>query len=170
MRDYDFDRKVFDNHWAFPFTVLQYIFLIGFVLMCIAVALGAMTDLHITVPTFVVWLLCISFVGFPIVTIVKVGYSRLLRWSELKEHDGRICFDRVVQAEYTAAGRSEEYNIYEVRKLTRTRMTRRYLIIEGDIRRAVVSFDEKMVFSEIISSVKIPRAYEDMERLTKINQ
>lgn len=135
MRDYDFDRKVFDNHWAFPFTVLQYIFLIGFVLMCIAVALGAMTDLHITVPTFVVWLLCISFVGFPIVTIVKVGYSRLLRWSELKERDGRICFDRVVQAEYTAAGRSEEYNIYEVRKLTRTRMTRRYLIIEGDIRR-----------------------------------
>lgn len=46
MRDYDFDRKVFDNHWAFPFTVLQYIFLIGFVLMCIAVALGAMTDLQ----------------------------------------------------------------------------------------------------------------------------
>lgn len=45
MRDYDFDRKVFDNHWAFPFTALQYIFLIGFVLMCIAVALGAMTDL-----------------------------------------------------------------------------------------------------------------------------
>ena len=117
-----------------------------------------------------VWLLCISFVGFPIVTIVKVGYSRLLRWSELKERDGRICFDRVVQAEYTAAGRSEEYNIYEVRKLTRTRMTRRYLIIEGDIRRAVVSFDEKMVFSEIISSVKIPRAYEDMEQLANLKQ
>lgn len=101
---------------------------------------------------------------------MKIGYSRLLRWSELKERDGRIYYDRVVQAEYTAAGRSEEYNIYEVRKLTSIRMTRRYLIIEGDIRKAVVSFDEKMVFSEIISSVKIPRAYEDMERLTKINQ
>lgn len=49
-------------------------------------------------------------------------------------------------------------------------MTRRYLIIEGDIRRAVVSFDEKMVFSEIISSVKIPRAYEDMEQLANLKQ
>lgn len=170
MRDYDFDRKVFDNHWAFPFTALQYIFLIGFVLMCIAVALGAMTYLHITVPTFVVWLLCISFVGFPIVTIVKVGYSRLLRWSELKERDGRICFDRVVQAEYTAAGRSEEYNIYEVRKLTSTRMTRRYLIIEGDIRKAVVSWNKTMLFSENISSMKIPRAYEDMDTLEALKQ
>lgn len=168
MRAYDFDRKVFDNQWAFPFTVLQYTFLIGFVLMCIAVALGAITDIHVTVPTPVAWLLCISFVGFPIVTVVKVGYSRLLRWSELKERDGRICYDRVVQAEYTATGRSEEYNIYEVRKLTSTRMTKRYLIIEGDIRKAVVSFDEKMVFSEIISSVKIPRAYEDMELLARI--
>lgn len=170
MRDYDFDRKVFDNHWAFPFTVLQYIFLIGFVLMCIAVALGAMTDLHITVPTFVVWLLCISFVGFPIVTIVKVGYSRLLRWSELKERDGRIYYDRVVRAEYTGMGRVEEYHVYEIRKVTRTRITRRHLIIEGDIRKAVVSWNKTMLFSENISSMKIPRAYEDMDTLEALKQ
>lgn len=170
MRDYGFDRKVFDNHWAFPFTVLQYIFLIGFVLMCIAVALGGMTDLHITVPTFVVWLLLISVAGFPLVTLVKEEYSRLLRWSELKERDGRIYYDRVVQAEYTAAGRSEEYNIYEVRKLTSTRMTRRYLIIEGDIRKAVVSWNKTMLFSENISSMKIPRAYEDMDTLEALKQ
>lgn len=170
MRDYEFEREVFDKQWAIFLTAFQYAFAIGFALAGMALALDAATILHIPAPKFFVWLLLISFVGFPIVTIVKVGYSRLLRWSELKERDGRICFDRVVQAEYTAAGRSEEYNIYEVRKLTSTRMTRRYLIIEGDIRKAVVSWNKTMLFSENISSMKIPRAYEDMDTLEALKQ
>ena len=88
----------------------------------------------------------------------------------MKERDGRIYYDRVVRAEYTGMGRVEEYHVYEIRKVTSTRTTRRHLIIEGDIRKAVVSWNKTMLFSENISSMKIPRAYEDMDTLEALKQ
>lgn len=170
MRDYEFEREVFDKQWAIFLTAFQYAFAIGFVLSGMALALDAATILHIPAPKFFVWLLLISVVGFPIVSLVKEGYSRLLRWSELKERDGRIYYDRVVRAKYTGMGRVEEYHVYEIRKVTSTRTTRRHLIIEGDIRKAVVSWNKTMLFSENISSMKIPRAYEDMDTLEALKQ
>lgn len=65
--------------------------------MVIAVILGATTDLHITVPSIIVVFFFISFVTFPIVSVIKIGYKRSLKWSKLSTEANVIIYDKLAE-------------------------------------------------------------------------
>ena len=165
MKKYEFDRRIFNRQWAFPFTVLQYAFAAGFILMVIAVILGAATDLHITVPTAFVVVLLISFVGFPIASVIKVGYRRLLQWSDLFGDGEIIVYDKLREKEWTAAGHLECRNVFTVCKVDSIRVSRCYLWITGRVQQTEIYNSRRAIEQQDILAVKIPRAYAGMEDL-----
>lgn len=165
MKKYEFDRRIFNRQWAFPFTVLQYAFAAGFILMVIAVILGAATDLHITVPTAFVVVLLISFVGFPIVSVIKVGYRRLLQWSDLFGDGEIIVYDKLREKEWTAAGHLECRNVFTVCHVDSVKVSLRYLWITGTVQRTEIYNGRLAIEQQDILAVKIPRAYAGMEDL-----
>ena len=162
MKKYEFDHHIFNRQWAFPFTVLQYTLAGGFILMVIAVILGAATDLHITVPTAAVVLLLISFVGFPIVSVIKLGYRRSLQWSKLFGDGEIIVYDQLKEKAWTAVGRLELRNIFTVCHVDSIRVSRRYFWITGSVQRTEIYNGRLAREQQDILAVKIPRAYADM--------
>ena len=65
--------------------------------LLVAVMLGARTNLHLTIPDFMIGPFFVSFVAFPIVSIIKIGYRRLLQKSKLTQTDGMITYDRLAE-------------------------------------------------------------------------
>ena len=159
MKKYEFDRRTFNRQWAFPFTVLQYALAVGFILMVIAVILGAVTDLHITVPTAVVVLLLISFVGFSIVSVIKIGYRRSLQWSKLFGDGEIIVYDQCREKEWSAAGQLECRYVFTICHVDGVKTSRRYLWITGRVQRTEIYNGKLAKEQQDILSVKIPRAY-----------
>ena len=166
MKKFEFNSTVFNRQWAFPFTVMQYASITGFILMVIAVILGATTDLHITVPSIIVVFFFISFVTFPIVRVIKIGYKRRLKWSKLSTEANVIIYDKLAEKMWTAVGHVEEHHIYTVSQVNSIKLTKRYFLITGKIHKVIINNDRLLEEKET-TTVKIPRAYSNMEGLGK---
>lgn len=168
-----FDRRTFNLKYAIVFTILQLVLVIGFVAAVITIILGAFTDFHVTIPDailpFALGYLLTSLVGFPIVSIIKVGYRRSLSWSKLTIDNGIITYDWLAEKEWTAVGSVEEHHIFSIDRIESAEFSLRYLLIRGRVHKKVIN-NNRLLEEKDISSVKIPRAYANMERIANKGQ
>lgn len=163
-----FDRRTYNLRYAIVFTILQLVLVVGFAAMMIAIVLGAFTDLHVTIPDtvlpFALGYLLTSLVGFPIVSIIKVGYRHSLSWSKLTMDNKVIVYDRLMEKEWTAVGSVEEHHIFSISQIESAEFSLRYLLIRGRVHKKVIN-NNRLLEEKNISSVKIPRAYANMEEI-----
>lgn len=141
--------------------------------MVIAIVLGAFTVLHVTIPDailpFALGYLLTSLVGFPAVSIIKVGYRRSLSWSKLTMDNKVIVYDRLAEKEWTAVGSVEEHHIFFIDQIESAELRTRYLLIRGRVHKKVIN-NNRLLEEKDISSVKIPRAYANMEGIASNGQ
>lgn len=164
MKKFEFNSKIFNRQAAFPLTVMQYVSITGFIVMVFIVVSGPFTDSQIPIPSSIAVFFFISFVVFPIVSVMKIGYKRGLKWSKLSTEANVIIYDKLAERMWTAVGHVEEHHIFTVSKINHVRQTRRWLLIMGDIHKVVINNGRTLKKTEV-SSVKIPRAYGGMEEL-----
>lgn len=168
MNELHFDRRTFNLKYALVFTILQFVLVAGFAAMVIAIVLGAFTDLHFTIPDavlpFALGYLLASLVGFPVITIIKVGYRRSLSWSKLTIDNNVITYDRLAEKMWTAVGGVEEHHVFSINRIESAEFSLRYLLIRGQVHKEVIN-NNRLLEEKDICSVKIPRAYANMERI-----
>lgn len=166
MKKFEFNSKIFNRQAAFPLTVMQYVSITGFIVMAIIVISGPFTDLQIPIPSSIAVFFFISFVVFPIVSVMKIGYKRGLKWSKLSTEANVIIYDKLAERMWTAVGHVEEHHIYTVSKVNSIKLTKRYFLITGEIHKVIINNDRLLEEKET-TTVKIPRAYSSMEELDK---
>ena len=168
-----FDRRTYNLKYALVFTILQFVLVIGFVAAVITIVLGAFTDFTFTIPDailpFALGYLLTSLVGFPVISIIKVGYRRSLSWSKLTIDNGIITYDWLAEKEWTAVGSVEEHHIFSIDRIESAEFSLRYLLIRGRVHKKVIN-NNRLLEEKDISSVKIPRAYANMERIVSDEQ
>ena len=169
VHELHFDRRTFKLKYALVFTILQFVLVIGFAAMVIAIVLGAFTDLHVTIPDailpFALGYLLTSLVGFPVVSIIKVGYRRSLSWSKLTMDNKVITYDRLAEKGWSV----EEHHIFSIDQIESAELRTRYLLIRGRVHKKVIN-NNRLLEEKDISSVKIPRAYANMEGIASNEQ
>lgn len=160
-----FNKKLFNKGWAIYFTVLQYVTVVGFTFMVVAVILGATNlPIDISIPTFAVILLFASFVLFPIVSIIKIGYRRNMKWSRITEKNGSIIYDKLAEKMWTAVGHVEEHHIYKITSISSVQQTKRYYIVNGTIEKKVIN-NGRTLSVDKCNFCKIKNAYTGLKYL-----
>lgn len=168
MKELLFDKKVFNRGYGFIYSLFQNVFALGFILIVTIVVLSSTMNWSITIPDmfvpFVEVYLISSFVGFPLATILKVGYRRLVAGSDLS-YDGKILrYKKLTDKLWTAVGHVEEYHLYTVLYIKSLKTTRRYFIITGEIEKNMIN-NNRILDSVKVDRVKIPKAYVGMDFL-----
>lgn len=165
MSTLNFENRLFNRGYAFVYTCLQGILLIGFVFVIIVLILPANT---ITIPDAVLPVIYVtiplSLVGFPLVTIIKHGYRRLVKESELRVEGTGITYKKLADKLWTAVGHVEEYHLYSSRRVDNVTVTRRFYVCRGEFEKAVIN-NGRTLSNDVVKVLKIPRAYESMERI-----
>lgn len=168
MKEFLFDKKVFNRGYGFIYSLLQNVFASGFILIVTIVVLSSTINWSITIPDmffpFIAVYLMSSFVGFPLAAILKVGYRRLVAESDLS-YDGKILrYKKLTDKLWTAVGYVEEYHLYTVLHIKSVTTTRRYFIITGEIEKTIIN-NNRILDSVKVDRVKIPTAYVGMDFL-----
>lgn len=166
MQKINFDKKIFNWGYAYIYTLLQCIFLPGFIATVCIVVMSATAKEAFTIPipevVFypVVSYIFISFIGFPIVSVIKVGYRRLVAWSTVTYDDETIIYDKLAEYHWTEVGHVEEHHIYTVSKIDSITTTKFSYVINGSIEKVVLN-NGRFLKSKSVRTVKIPNAYID---------
>ncbi len=165
MSELKFDKKVFNSGYAFVYSIMQCVFLIGFLFIVIVLCLPANT---FTIPDVVLPLACgyliASIVGFPVATLLKKGYRRLIVGSSVVFNGKSIIYDKLADKLWTAVGGVEEHHIYNIEKIDSIKKTRFFYVISGNIEKVVIN-NGRQLEKKNVSEVRIPNAYADMERM-----
>ncbi len=163
-----FDQKIFNNNYAKPFRVIQYVLSIGFVLFILSVIVG-MLNLNLTIPdginTAIAIYLVISIVGFPFVVLLKKGQEKLIKNSTLTLlEDGTIEYNRLTEQLWTILGLTKERKIYHIRSVDSVKKGITHYSISGciDFSR---EYNEKQVQTGSVAKINIPIAFEGIERI-----
>lgn len=168
MEKLSFDKKTFNWGYAFIYTLLQYVFVVGFIAaVCIVVlssTIGAtFTISDVFLPVIVAYLF-ISIVGFPLVSVIKKGYKRLVIGGIVICDGKTIIYDKLADRLWMVIGHTEEHHIYTVSKIDSITKTKLAYVVKGNIEKNVVN-NGRILNSKSVSVVKIPNAYADMEKL-----
>ena len=173
MKELLFDKKVFNQGYGFIYSLLQYVFVLGFILIVTIVVLSSTMNWSITIPDmfvpFIEIYLIASFVGFPLATILKIGYKRLVMGSELSYSDEILRYKKLADKLWTGVGHVEEYHLYTVLHIQSVVTTKRYFIVPGEIEEVIINNNRRLK-SNRVDKVKIPKAYADMDFLLKYCQ
>lgn len=165
MSTLNFESRLFNRGYAFVYTCLQGIFLIGFLFVTIVLLLPANT---ITIPDAALPVIYVtiplSVVGFPLVTVIKRGYRRLVKESELQVSGTNITYKKLTDKLWTVVGHVEEYHLYSSRRIDKVVVTKRFYVCHGEFEKTVIN-NGRTLSSDLVNVLKIPRAYESMERI-----
>lgn len=165
MKPLAFDNKEYGKGYALPMTCLQIPLAVGFLFVIVVLVMPANT---FTIPDAVLPLayiaIPVSFVGFPLVTVIKHGYRKLLRESELTVSKEKLIYRRMVDEFWTILGHVQEFHIYESFDIERVSVSKRYYTCYGSFGKKVVNNGRELK-SEDVTELKIPRAYSSMERI-----
>lgn len=165
MKAFAFDNREYGKRYALPLTCLQIPLAVGFLFEMVVFVMPANT---FTIPDAVLPLayiaIPVSLVGFPLVTVIKHGYRRSLSWSKLTIDNGIITYDRLAEKEWTAVGSVEEHHIFSISQIESAEFSLRYLLIRGRVHKKVIN-NNRLLEEKDISSIKIPRAYANMEKI-----
>lgn len=163
-----FDKSTFRWGYAYIYTVLQIFLAAGFCFVVVGIVLN--NTLHVTVsvpnaltPIVAIYIIA-SLVGFPLVTVMKIGQKRLVRESYVVCEENKILYHRLVDSLWTIIGHIQEKHDYEILRITSVSKTRRFYVIAGDIKKTVINNGVEVEKSNI-SKIKIPSAFADMERI-----
>lgn len=170
MKKLNFDKKTFNWGYAFMYTLLQCVFVVGFIAAVCIVVLSSTIGATFTIPDVVLPLivayLFVSIVGFPLISVIKKGYKRLVIGSTVTYDGETIIYDKLADRLWTAVGHVEEHHIYTVSKIDSVTTTKFSCVIKGSIEKVVVNNGRKLE-SKSVSMVKIPNAYANMERVIR---
>lgn len=170
MSKLSFNKKTFNWGYAFVYTLLQCFFVVGFVAAVCGVVLSSTMEVTFTIPDVVlpviVAYLFVSLVGFPLTSIIKKGYKRLIMGSAVTYNGETIIYDKLADCLWTAVGHVEEHHIYTISKIESVTTTKFAYTIKGSIEKVVINNGRKLE-SKSVSVVKIPNAYGNMERIIK---
>lgn len=170
MTKLSFDKKNFNWGYAFMYTLLQYVFVVGFASAVCIVVLSSTMGTTFSIPDVllpvIVAYLFVSIVGFPLVSIIKKGYKRLVIGSTVAYDDETIIYDKLADRLWTAVGHVEEHHIYTVSQIESVTSTKFAYVVRGSIEKVVVNNGRKLE-SKSVSVVRIPNAYANMERVIK---
>lgn len=165
MKLLEFNNKEYGTGYALPFTCVQIVLSVGFVYVIAILMLPANTftipDVALPIDYIVI---PISFFGFPLVTVIKHGYRKLLRESELTVSKDKLIYRRMVDKFWTILGHVQEFHVYESFDIERVSVSKRYYTCYGSFSKKVVN-NGRELNSEDVTELKIPRAYSSMERL-----
>ena len=170
MKKCQFDNETFNRNYAYIYTLIQRVLLLGF--LCAVVGIGLNAGIGITVSisdkivNAVAVYFVISLVGFPIISVMKRGNKHLIRESKLFYDGVTVLYDKTVDKLWTAVGHIEEHHIYNIRKINEIKVNRFFYIIVGEIEKEVIN-NKRTLGRVNVNTVKIPRAYKDMERMIK---
>lgn len=167
MKQLKFDKKIFNHGYGLIYSLVQYIFAPGF-LFIIFIVLSSPVNGSITIPDMLVPFIAIylmaSFVSFPLATILKIGYKRLIIGSTVSYSNEILIYNKLADKLWTAVGHVEEYHLFTVSQIKSVAMTKRYFIITGEIEKTVINNNRKLS-SVKVDRVKIPKAYTNMDFL-----
>lgn len=170
MKKLSFDKKTFNWGYAFMYTLLQCIFVVGFIAAVCIVVLSSTMRATFTIPDValpvIVAYLFVSIVGFPVVSVIKKGYKRLIIGSTVTYDKETIIYDKLADRLWTAVGHVEEHHIYTVSRIDSVTTTKFAYVVKGSIEKVVVNNGRKLE-SKSVSVVKIPNAYANMERVIR---
>ena len=134
---FEFDKKKYNWGYAFYFSVIQCVLILGFAVALALVVLNATLSTSVTIPDFllpfVAIYLLVSIIGFPLVSIAKIGFRKLIRSSSLDEIDECLVYDRIADRLWTFVGHVTEHHIYRVNEIKSISHTKRFLVIQGVI-------------------------------------
>ena len=169
MSKLSIDKKTFNWGYGFIYTLLQCIFVVGFVSAVCIVVLSSTMGATFTIPDLllpvVVAYLFVSLVGFPLVSLIKKGYERLVKGSSVSCNGGTIIYDKLADSLWTAVGHVEEHQIYTVTKINFVTTTRFFCIVKGNIEKVVVNNGRKLETTSV-DTIKIPNAYANLRKLS----
>lgn len=170
MKKLSFDKKTFNWGYAFIYTLLQCIFVVGFIAAVCIVVLSSTMRATFTIPDVIlpviVAYLFVSIVGFPVVSVIKKGYKRLIIGSTVTYDKETIIYDKLADRLWTAVGHVEEHHIYTVSRIDSVTTTKFACVVKGSIEKVVINNGRKLE-SKSVSVVKIPNAYTNMERVIR---
>lgn len=170
MEKLSFDKKVFNRGYGFVYTVLQYVFLVGFTGAACMILLNTLFSTTFMIPEAVlpvaVVYIMASVIGFPVVLALKFGARRAIRESTLMFKDGTLIYDRMSERLITLAGYMEERQVYTVIRTETVIPKRCNYVIKGIIEKTSFHNGE-ILEKKTVDTVKIPNAYIGMERLIK---
>lgn len=164
----EFDKKIFNAGYGLVYTVLQYVFSLGFLAAILIVMLSALLQIKLTMPDailpIVIAYLFVALIGFPLASILKCGARRLLWESELELNPDTIIYSKMVDKLWTAAGRMVGHHVYIASEVISVKSSKFSYTISGKIELTVLH-NGKVLKHETVSSMKIPKAYKNMERM-----
>lgn len=170
MSKFNFDKKVFNRGYAFIYTLLQYVFVLGFIFAVCIVILSSTTGMSTTIPDSILPLavgyLIASLIGFPLITVIKMGYKRLVAGSTVTYDGETLIYDKLADKLWTVVGHVEEHHLYTVYRIESVTPTKFSYVVKGDIEKVVINNGRKLN-SKNVGIVKIPNAYASMERVIK---
>ncbi len=165
MSELKFDKKVFNSGYAFVYSIMQCVFLIGFLFIVIVLCLPANT---FTIPDGVLPLACgyliASIAGFPIITLLKRERRKLVIGGKVAFNRESFIYDRLADKSWTLVGDVEEHHIYKIEKIDSIKKTRFFYVISGNIEKIVIN-NGRQLEKKNVSEVRVPNAYADMERM-----
>lgn len=165
---FEFDKRTFNKGYGYIYTLLQNILILGFADAIIIVVLSAVWGVTCTIPDMLQPIIAVyslvSIVGFPIVTIIKKGYKRLIKGSTLVVKKNLLIYNKLAEKLWTAVGHVEEHHIYTVLNIDSIKITKFYYILVGDVSKEIINNGRKLDVQSV-NLVKIPKAYADMERI-----
>ncbi len=165
MIELKFDKHIFNKGYAIIYTILQWVFVFGFVFFVSVLCLPANT---FTIPDSIMPIVCAylmsAVAGFPVVTLLKKGYRRLISQSKLAYDSNAIHYDKLADKLWTAVGGVEEHHLYSIERVDSISKSRFYYVVKGEIKKVVVN-NGRQLEKKNVSSVKIPNAFANMERM-----
>lgn len=165
MKTLDFDNKEYGTGYALPLTCVQIVLAVGFLFVIAILILPANTFSFPDAALPLAYIIIpISFIGFPLVTVIKHGYRKLLCESELIVSEDKLTYKKMVDKLWTIVGHIQEFNVYESFHIDRVEVSRRFYTCYGSFNKEVINNGRKLN-SEEITVLKIPRAYSAMERI-----
>lgn len=163
-----FNKSIFNKGFAITYTVLQYVFLGGFVAALLIVIASASVGATITIPDLLLPVVCaylfVSLAGFPIVTALKAGARRLVENSVLTIGNDGLIYNRLADKLWTAAGHVEEHYVYTASQIEGVISTKRFCIVKGNIEIVVIN-NGRTLKTMTATSMKIPKAFDGLERI-----
>lgn len=166
-----FDKKIFNNGYAWIYTVVKNILAVGFLLFVVTIGtafIPGLSGVSWGLPTSMGMILgmieMIGAFGFPIVAIARVAKRRGIEEGTLTLSSDRILYSRLIDRSATAVGVRLVTHMYEIDRSTikKIERNRRFVVIHGKAKKIINRNNKQDV--ETVSVVKIPVAFEGMER------
>lgn len=167
MTKLEFDKKIFIRRYAIYYSLAQCFFLPGFLFIIAAILLPVKP---LSLPSAIATVFGVysmsSFVGFPLITIVKKGMKTLVSNSKVELDENKIYYDRLKERISPLSNGIEEWYIYRGEKITSIQEKRRYYYVTGDIHLKIIN-NRRVLKKKVITKMKIPNAYRGMERMIR---